>query len=100
MSDKKVMTLTRSEDNLDIEVLHEWYFVPWYLTWNQQTDRLDLAIKDSQLNELVGEVVINEYNEEDHSMNFRILIGEKGRNRGLDSEATQCICDYVFKGKN
>ncbi|MFD1453116.1 GNAT family N-acetyltransferase [Oceanobacillus sojae] len=30
-------------------------------------------------------------------MNFRILMGPKGRNRGLGTEATQLIIDYVFK---
>lgn len=29
-------------------------------------------------------------------MNFRILIGPKGRNRGLGTEATQLIIDYIF----
>lgn len=92
LTDKEVILLTGRDDNLNLTVLREWY-----LTRNQQTDRMDLAIEDSQLNELVGEVVINEYNAEDHSMNFRILIGVKGRNRGLGTEATQFICDYIFK---
>ena len=29
-------------------------------------------------------------------MNFRILIGPRGRNRGLGTEATQLIIDYIF----
>lgn len=46
---------------------------------------------------MVGEVVVNLYDEKSHSMNFRILIGPRGRNRGLGTEATQLIIDYVFK---
>ncbi len=30
-------------------------------------------------------------------MNFRILIGEAGRNRGLGTEATRLLIDYLFQ---
>ena len=50
-----------------------------------------------QLDTLVGEVVVNEYQSSDHSMNFRILIGEAGRNRGLGTEATRLLMDYLFR---
>ncbi|CDQ20092.1 Spermidine N(1)-acetyltransferase [Halobacillus karajensis] len=46
---------------------------------------------------LVGEVVINSYDEKNNSMNFRILMGPRGRERGLGTEATQRMIDYVFK---
>jgi len=30
-------------------------------------------------------------------MNFRILIGPRGRNRGLGTEATQLMIEYIFQ---
>lgn len=95
LNDKEVITLTGSNDHLDLEIVRQWY-----LTRNEQKDRLDLALVDKELDELVGEVVINEYNKENHSMNFRILIGANGRNRGLGTEATRLICDYIFEHTN
>lgn len=93
LKDPEVIKLTGS--NLDFdkekESIHHWYN-----TRNEQTDRLDLAIIDKCQGIPVGEVVINLYDKKSHSMNFRILIGSKGRNRGLGTEATQLIIDYIF----
>ncbi|MEK5441160.1 GNAT family N-acetyltransferase [Fredinandcohnia sp. FSL W7-1320] len=69
----------------------------WYRTRNEQKDRLDLAIVDKEKQVLVGEVVVNLYDEKTHSMNFRILIGPNGRDKGLGTEATQLMVDYVFQ---
>jgi RimJ/RimL family protein N-acetyltransferase len=94
LKDYEVIKLTGSSLDFDREresILH------WYNTRHEQTDRMDLAIVDKSQGILVGEVVINLYDEENHSMNFRILIGPNGRNRGLGTEATQLIIDYVFK---
>ena len=46
---------------------------------------------------LVGEVVANLYDEESNSMNFRILIGPRGRNRGLGTETTVLFVDHLFE---
>ncbi|WP_188456043.1 GNAT family N-acetyltransferase [Virgibacillus oceani] len=92
LKDKEVLKLTGSNADFDKETI-----LDWYNTRNDQTDRLDLAIVDQSQGTLVGEVVVNLYDEKNHSMNFRILIGPRGRNRGLGTEATQLIIDYVFK---
>ncbi len=92
LTDKEVVRLTGSEDSFDREMVYNWY-----RTRNDQKDRLDLAIADKQTNKIVGEVVLNEYNPEEHSMNFRILIGKEGRNRGFGTEATRLFCRYVFE---
>jgi len=92
LTDQEVITLTGSDDTFDRAVVNDWY-----RTRNIQSDRLDLAIVDKQTNRIVGEVVLNEYNAENHSMNFRILIGREGRDRGFGTEATRLFCDYVFK---
>lgn len=68
----------------------------WYRSRNEQTDRLDLAIVCKATGETVGEVVINEWDEDCERCNFRILIGPKGRNGGLGSESTQMTVDYAF----
>ena len=91
LKDYEVLKFTGSVDDFDRDSLEKWYS-----TRNEQGNRLDLAIVDKEKDVVVGEAVINEYDEEKHTMNYRILIGPKGRNRGLGSEATTLIVDYVF----
>jgi RimJ/RimL family protein N-acetyltransferase len=57
---------------------------------------LDLAIVDRSKGILVGEVVVNLYDEKNQCMNFRILIGPRGRDRGLGTEATRLFINYLF----
>lgn len=95
LKDPEVIKLTGSSSDFDKESILEWYN-----TRNEQKDRLDLAIVDKTHEILVGEVVVNLYDEKNHSMNFRILVGPRGRNRGLGTEATQLIIDYVFQNTN
>lgn len=92
LQDPEVLKLTGSTTDIDWEITRKWYE-----TRNEQTDRLDLAIVDLSQGVFVGEAVINLYDEKNHSMNFRILIGPRGRNRGLGTEATQLIVDYLFQ---
>ncbi|MCP3027752.1 GNAT family N-acetyltransferase [Halobacillus sp. A5] len=91
LNDSEVVRLTGSTPGFDRDAVYDWYN-----TRNDQTDRLDLAVVDPSQDILVGEVVLNLYDEKRNSMNFRILIGPRGRNRGLGTEATQLIIDYVF----
>jgi RimJ/RimL family protein N-acetyltransferase len=60
-------------------------------------DRLDLAVTDAATGELVGEVVLNEWDEPNRSCNFRTLLGPRGRDRGLGTEATRLIVGYGFE---
>jgi RimJ/RimL family protein N-acetyltransferase len=69
----------------------------WYKTRNEQYDRLDLALVDIATNQVVGEVVFNEYDDNANKVNFRILIGQSGRNKGLGSEATALFLKYGFE---
>ena len=92
LQDPEVIKLTGSSPEYDREMT-----VNWYGTRNVQTDRLDLAIVDKSQDILVGEVVFNSYDEKNESMNFRILIGPRGRDRGLGTEATQMTVDYIFE---
>ena len=69
----------------------------WYGTRNDQPDRLDLAVTDKASGECVGEVVLNQWDPGNESCNFRILIGPRGRDRGLGTEATRLIVGYGFE---
>lgn len=66
----------------------------WYLSRNEKTDRLDLAVIDKESGELAGEVVFNEYDETTGNVNFRILMRQKGCNRGLGTEAVSLFIKY------
>lgn len=68
----------------------------WYKTRNEQRDRLDLAVVDRITNKVVGEVVFNEYDDNANKVNFRILVGPNGRNKGLGSEAIALFLKYGF----
>lgn len=92
IEDPEVIKLTGSQTNFSMDTL-----INWYSTRNEQVDRLDLAIVDKSNNIVVGEVVINEYDKKNHSMNFRILIGPRGRNKGLGTESTKLMIDYIFQ---
>lgn len=46
----------------------------WYKSRNDQTDRLDLAIVMKETNQIIGELVFNEYDDCTNNVNFRVLI--------------------------
>ena len=68
----------------------------WYETRAEQTNRLDLAIIERASDQCVGEAVLNEWQAENQSCNFRILIGPGGRDRGLGSQATRLLLAHAF----
>lgn len=68
----------------------------WYETRADQTDRLDLAVVDRATDRCVGEVVLNEWDPENQSCNYRIALGPTGRDRGIGSEATRLLLDHAF----
>lgn len=93
LRDPEVGRLTGSPDKpLDTEVIRRWY-----TSRNAQADRLDLAIVDRASGEVVGETVLNQWDDANRSCNFRILIGPRGRDRGLGSEAVLLTVGYGFE---
>ncbi|MBD3781875.1 MAG: GNAT family N-acetyltransferase [Micrococcales bacterium] len=68
----------------------------WYATRSQQPDRLDLAVVDAESGRVVGEVVLNEYDDGGRTTNLRCLLGPEGRGRGLGTEAVWLLCRYAF----
>ena len=65
-----------------------------YGQWAVAQDRLVLAVIDTASGLLVGEVVLNDWDEGNRSCGFRILVGTPGRGRGLGTEATRLIVRY------
>ena len=54
----------------------------WYSSRAEQINRLDLAIVERTGGQCVGEAVLNEWQPENQSCNFRILIGPSGATEG------------------
>ena len=69
----------------------------WYGSRSAQSDRLDLAVTDRGTGELVGEVVLYEWDPAARSCTFRTLVGPRGRDRGFGTEATRLIVGYGFE---
>jgi len=69
----------------------------FYARRNDQIDRLDLAIEDRTTGACVGEAVLNDWDPDNESCGFRILVLAAGRDRGLGSEATRLIVGYGFE---
>jgi RimJ/RimL family protein N-acetyltransferase len=84
-------------DELEWGERDEAKFRDWYGTRNDQSDRLDLAITDRATGQCVGEAVLNEWQPANQSCNFRIMIGPRGRDRGLGTDATRLIVGYGFE---
>lgn len=72
----------------------------WYKTRNVQSDRLDLVIALKDSNQIIGEVVFNEYDELTNNVNFRVLISQSYSNQGLGSEAIKLFIQYGFEQLN
>ncbi|ANB06493.1 acetyltransferase [Streptomyces ambofaciens] len=69
----------------------------WYGSRGTRPDRLDLAVTDPADGELLGEVVLSEWQPETRTCTFRTLIGPRGRGRGVGTEATRLIVGYGFE---
>ncbi|WP_329276622.1 GNAT family N-acetyltransferase [Streptomyces sp. NBC_01451] len=93
VEDPEVIRLTFEPDTaITMERLRAWYG-----SRSDHTDRLDLGVTDRVTGELVGEVVLYEWDPAARSCTFRTLLGPKGRGRGLGTEATRLILAYGFE---
>jgi len=68
----------------------------WYATRSTVDERLDLAVVDVASGDVVGEVVLNEFDAATRSANFRTLLGPAARGRGLGTEAARLIIGHGF----
>ncbi|NTW90809.1 MAG: GNAT family N-acetyltransferase [Erysipelotrichaceae bacterium] len=99
----KKLTGSVTNDNDAIKIMDEDEKIrvsEWYKTRNVQSDRLDLAITLKDSNQIIGEVVFNEYDELTNNVNFRVLISQSYSNQGLGSEAIQLFIQYGFEQLN
>ena len=60
------------------------------------TETRQYQVTDPATGELLGEVVLNEWDPTARSCTFRTLIGPRGRGRGIGTEATRLIVGYGF----
>ena len=65
-----------------------------YAQWAEADDRLVLAVLDNSSGDMVGEMVLNDWDEGNASCNFRCLIGAAGRGRGLGTEAVRMVVEH------
>ena len=68
-----------------------------YGAWAVADDRLVLGVVDRASGELVGEVVLNDWDEGNRSCGFRTLVGAAGRGRGLGTEATRLVVEHGLR---
>lgn len=66
----------------------------WYITRNEQSNRMDLAVVYKESGQVVGEVVFNEYEEEIDSVSFRVLLSEDSCDKGVGTEAISMFIQY------
>lgn len=92
LEDAEVMRLTGTTQGFTREKI-----VDWLTTRPLAKGRLDWAIRESQLGEFVGEIVLNEYEIKDNSMNLRIALrGPKYFNQGYGSDAIEAVLIFAF----
>lgn len=60
-------------------------------------DRADWAIVRAADGSFAGEAVLNDLDDDNLSMNFRIGLAPESRSKGLGSEATRAVVDYAFE---
>ena len=86
-----VHTSTEQLEGMPIERLRDIYG-----RWATADDRLVLAVVDAATGQMVGEVVLNEWDEDNLSCSYRTLIGAQGRGRGLGTEATGLVVHHAL----
>ena len=92
LTDPEIGRLTGSRGDMDQDVVENWY-----ATRADQPDRLDLAIIDNSTGACVGEAVLNEWDRDNQSCNFRIALIPTALGRGFGTEATRLIVGYGFE---
>ncbi|WP_052411548.1 GNAT family N-acetyltransferase [Streptomyces sp. NRRL S-118] len=95
LADPEVLKYTGTSADPEMS---EDFLRSWYGSRNDRTDRLDLALVDRASGGVVGELVLNEWDETHRSCNFRTLVGRAGRGRGLGTEAIRMFLAHGFEG--
>ncbi|MEU5214948.1 GNAT family protein [Streptomyces sp. NPDC020807] len=90
--DAEVRRLTGSHATFDEPALRKWYG-----SRNDRADRLDLAVVERATGRVVGEAVLNEWDADNESCSFRIMLVPEVTGRGLGTEATRLVVGYGFE---
>ncbi|MEU7070680.1 GNAT family protein [Streptomyces narbonensis] len=90
--DAEVSRLTGNHTRFDEAALRKWYG-----SRSAQDDRLDLAVVERATGRVVGEVVLNEWDEQNASCSFRTVFVPDAVGRGLGTEATRLIVGHGFE---
>ncbi|GAA2251422.1 GNAT family protein [Streptomyces amakusaensis] len=69
----------------------------WYGGVGDRDGRVDLAVVERATGRVVGEAVLNEWDEENESCNFRISCVSGVLGRGLGTEATRLLVGHGFE---
>lgn len=67
----------------------------WYGSLSYADNRLDLAIE--YRGKVIGEVVLNDYNEDESEINFRVLMDTEYTSKGIGFIAISMFLDYACK---
>lgn len=91
LQDHETMRLTGTRTHFEVDaVARHLAAVP------SAPDRADWAIVESASGEYLGEIVLNELDETDASMNFRIALAPGAPGRGFGTEAATVVLDHAF----
>jgi RimJ/RimL family protein N-acetyltransferase len=69
----------------------------WVTSRADQQDRLDMAVIERATGVCVGEAVLNQWDQDNQSCNFRIALASEAQGRGLGTEATRLLVGYGFE---
>ncbi|WP_420000119.1 GNAT family N-acetyltransferase [Streptomyces boninensis] len=94
LQDAESSRLTGSHDEGPLD---EAAIRTWYDTRRDQDDRLDLAVIERTTGDVIGEVVLNQWEPGNESCNFRIMLVPGAYGRGLGTEATRLIIGHGFE---
>lgn len=97
LADPEVLRLTgavhSAEEIVDRPQALDERGLEWYRSRTETDDRLDLAIIDRSTGLCVGEAVLNDFDSRT-TRATSALVGPRGRDRGLGTQATRLIVAY------
>jgi RimJ/RimL family protein N-acetyltransferase len=91
LQDQEAMRLTGTHATFTADDVERWA-----ASRADTVDRIDLAVVDRETGQWLGEVVAHEWDPDNRTCGFRIALSAGARDRGIGTEATRLIVDYVF----
>ncbi|KQM16373.1 GCN5 family acetyltransferase [Plantibacter sp. Leaf171] len=91
LADPETLRLTGTPEPIPREAIERHL-----ATVGARDDRADWAITAIDSGEYLGEVVLNELDEDNASMNFRIALAPGRTGQGFGTEATTAVLDHAF----